>query len=208
MSHLLDTLPFYEASEALQGSCERWQSDSLPGGKEVFLDTFARNAQGIIDYCCHVCCQTRLSEAVCKDTPPICILRGILERSESKQRGEPNGKSSDTCRHASARGRGVRPDAKGTASLAPKAVGDYLSSVDRPTQSRGHCQNSGCVGLNRSPGHGRLQPRRSGCHRDTWQRWAASSVPHAGTRTRLAPAVRGPRRSGRDRDGRRDPSAS
>src|SRR5260370_3320554 len=92
-------------------------------------------------------------EAVCKGAKPTRILRDILERSESKERGRPDGKSSDTCRHASARGRSVRPDAKGTASLAPKAVGDHVSSVDHPTQSRGHCQNSGRVGLNRSPGH-------------------------------------------------------
>ncbi len=64
----------------------------------------------------------------------------------------------------------MRPNAKGTAALAPKAVGDHFSSVDRPAPSRGHCQNGGSVGLNRSPGNCRLQPGGSGCHRDSWQR--------------------------------------
>jgi hypothetical protein len=142
---------------------------------------------------------------VCKDSKPTRILCGILERSESKKRGESDGKPSHTCCHASVRGRGERPDAKGTASLVPKAVGDHVSSVDRPVESRGHCQNGGSIGLNRPPCDGRLQPRGSGCHRDPWERWATSPVPHAGTRTRLPPAIRdscGPRR---ESDGSRDP---
>ncbi len=44
-------LPFYEAFEALYGSCERWQSDSLPGGKDLCLDKITRNSQGnLLDF--------------------------------------------------------------------------------------------------------------------------------------------------------------
>jgi hypothetical protein len=49
-----------------------------------------------------------------------------------------------------------------------------------------------------------LQAQRSGSYRDAWERRAASPVPHAGTRTRLPPAVLSSCLSGRDGDSSRD----
>jgi hypothetical protein len=39
-------LPFYGAFEALYGSCERWQSDSLPDGEDLCLDKITRHSRG------------------------------------------------------------------------------------------------------------------------------------------------------------------
>src|SRR6266571_7117841 len=52
-------------------------------------------------------------------------------RKESfKKGGQPDGKPHHTRSHASVRGRGERPDARGTAPLASSTLGDHLSSSD------------------------------------------------------------------------------
>lgn len=70
------------------------------------------------------------------------MLRSLRERRKAKERGQADGKSSHTCSHTSVREGGIRPATTGTESLAPKAVGDRVSSVDCPTPSRGYCQVS------------------------------------------------------------------
>src|SRR2546421_2853004 len=78
--------------------------------------------------------------------------------------GQPDGKPHYTCRHASISGRGSKADARGTTSLAPPAMGDHLSSSEDATQSRGHCQDSWRVALDRPPRDCGLQSSRGRCH--------------------------------------------
>ena len=76
-------LPFYEAFEALYGSCERWQSDSLPGGKDLCLDKITRHSRGnplnfmgaLQTYCCHLCCQMEKSAEgqYARNQPPALV---------------------------------------------------------------------------------------------------------------------------------------
>src|SRR5216684_6859360 len=139
-----------------------------------------------------------VSEAVCKGAKPMRILCGILRKESFKKGGQPDGKPHYVRSHASARGRSERPDARGKACLAPPTLGDHLSSADGSAQSRGHCKDGGRLALDRAPRHCYLQARGSGCHRDPRERRAASPTPHPGTRTRLPPAILGPRRPRRD----------
>ena len=74
-------VPFYEAFEALQGLCDRWQSDSLPGVKELCFDKMKWHSQGnLLDFmghstfCCHLCCQMEKSaggQYACNQPPAL-----------------------------------------------------------------------------------------------------------------------------------------
>lgn len=119
----------------------------------------------------------------------LCIPCAIVERSCCKERRPVDGKPHYACSHTLAGGGSTKADTRGTASLVSSVLGDYLSSFDGSVQSRGHCQDSWRLTLDRPPCDCHIQSKRGSCHRHAWERWASSPLPHAGARTHLPPAV-------------------